>query len=97
VRTATAAVHHLGVAILRVTVYGDLQAELRRSFSHGKARLGDAGQSQRLFGDEEHAISRNPCKHEEIGQQQRPRRLQTRSTFDFGESTAEKPEMESLL
>jgi hypothetical protein len=57
------------MAVLRVAVYGNLQTEFRWSFSHGKTRLGDAGQSQGLLGDEEHTISRNPCKYEEIGQQ----------------------------
>lgn len=65
VGAATATVHHLGVAVLRVTirVYGDLQSKLRRLLSHVEASLGDAGQSQRLFGDEENAIPRYPREY----------------------------------
>jgi len=96
-RTTTAAVHCLCMAVFRVAVYGNLQTEFRRSFSHGETRLSDTRQSQGLLGDKEYTISRNPCKHEEISQQQCPRRLQTRSTLDFGKSATEKPEIASLL
>jgi len=61
---ATAAVYRLMIVVhAAVRVYGDLQSKFRRSLSHGEASLSDAGQSQRFFGDEEHAVSRYPRKY----------------------------------
>lgn len=92
VRTAAAAVNDFEVTVLAISVrrYGNLKPELGRSFADGETRFGDARQPERLLGDEEHTVPRNPREHEKIREQKSPGGLKATS-LDLRQSSAEEP------